>query len=164
MPDQPTDTASGDVDAAFARAPVKLDERYTTPYHIHAQMEPHASLAQWDGDRVTIYCSTQFVEQAQSCVANTLQLPKDKVRIVARYIGGGFGGKLPIYADALIGAMAARAIGRPVKVTLTRQQMFQITDHRSATVQRIRLGADRDGRIQAMAHEGWSHSARGLTY
>ena len=162
--DQPTDTASGDVDAAFARAPIKLDERYTTPYHIHAQMEPHASLAQWDGDRVTIYCSTQFVEQAQSCVANTLQLPKENVRIVARYIGGGFGGKLPIYADALIGAMAARAIGRPVKVTLTRQQMFQITDHRSATIQRIRLGADREGRIQAMAHEGWSHSARGLTY
>ena len=127
-------------------------------------MEPHASLAQWDGDRVTIYCSTQFVEQAQSCVANTLQLPKENVRIVARYIGGGFGGKLPIYADALIGAMAARAIGRPVKVTLTRQQMFQITDHRSATVQRIRLGADRDGRLLAMAHEGWSHSARGLTY
>ncbi|HZY18435.1 MAG TPA: xanthine dehydrogenase family protein molybdopterin-binding subunit [Ramlibacter sp.] len=154
------DTAVGDFDGAFAQAPVTVDATYTTPFHIHAQMEPHATLAWWEGDRVVIHCSTQMVEHAQKRVANTLQMPPDKVRIVSRYIGGGFGGKLPVFADVILSAQAARLLGRPVKTALTRQQMFHITTHRSETVQRVRLGATRDGVLLAIGHQAWSHSAR----
>ncbi|MFL6692067.1 MAG: molybdopterin cofactor-binding domain-containing protein, partial [Ramlibacter sp.] len=154
------DTAVGDFDGGFAAAPVRLDVSYTTPFHIHAQMEPHATLAWWEGDKVVIHCSTQMVEHAQARVANTLQIPKEKVRIVSRYIGGGFGGKLPVFADVTLSAQAARKLGRPVKTALTRQQMFHITTHRSRTLQRVRLGANQDGVLQAIGHEAWSHSAR----
>ncbi|NML46693.1 xanthine dehydrogenase family protein molybdopterin-binding subunit [Ramlibacter sp. G-1-2-2] len=154
------DSASGDFDAAFAAAPVQVDARYTTPVHIHAQMEPHASTAWWEGDRVVVNCSSQLLESAQKCVANTLQIPNEKVRILSRYIGGGFGGKLPIYGDAILAALASRQLNRPVKTALTRQQMFHLTTHRSDTVQRLRLGATRDGVLTAFGHEAWSHTAR----
>jgi xanthine dehydrogenase YagR molybdenum-binding subunit len=154
------DTATGDFDGAFANAAVKVDATYTTPVHIHAQMEPHASTAWWEGDRVVIHCSSQLLESAQKCVSNTLQIPNEKVRIVSRYIGGGFGGKLPIYGDVLLAAMASRQLGRPVKTTLTRQQMFHVTTHRSDTIQRLRLGATPEGVLTAIGHESWSHSAR----
>jgi xanthine dehydrogenase YagR molybdenum-binding subunit len=154
------DTALGDFDAAFAQAAVKIDREYRTPHQIHAQMEPHAALAMWNGDRVTVHCSSQLLESAQKCLAATLQMPEDKVRIVSRYIGGGFGGKLPIYGDVILSALAARQLKRPVKVALTRQQMFHVTTHRSETLQRVRLGAQADGRLVAIGHEAWSHSAR----
>jgi xanthine dehydrogenase YagR molybdenum-binding subunit len=158
--DKSPDSAEGDFEAAFAAAPVQLDVQYTTPVHIHAQMEPHAALAWWDGDHVTIHCSTQLLESAQARVARTLQIPEDRVRVVSRYIGGGFGGKLPVWADVILAALAARVLQRPVKTALTRQQMFHITSHRPDTLQRLRLGATPDGRLTAIAHEAWSHSAR----
>ena len=154
------DTSVGDFDGAFASAAVKIDATYTTPMHIHAQMEPHASLAWWEGDRVIVHCSAQLLESAQKCVAHTLQIPEEKVRIVSRFIGGGFGGKLPIYGDVILSALASRELKRPVKTALTRQQMFHVTTHRSETVQRLRLGATRDGVLTAIGHEAWSHSAR----
>ncbi len=158
--DRSPDTDVGNFDQAFADAPVKVDVTYTTPVHIHAQMEPHASLAYWKDGRVHIHCSSQLLESAQKCVANTLQIPASKVRIVSRYIGGGFGGKLPIYGDTLLAAMASRQLNRPVKTALTRQQMFHVTTHRSGTVQHLQLGATRDGVLTAVGHESWSHSAR----
>ena len=154
------DSSVGNFDQAFSDAPVKIDVTYSTPVHIHAQMEPHASLAYWKDGRVHIHCSAQLLESAQKCVANTLQIAPSKVRIVSRYIGGGFGGKLPIYGDVLLAAMASRQLNRPVKTALTRQQMFHVTTHRSDTVQRLRLGAGRDGVLTAISHESWSHSAR----
>ena len=154
------DTAVGDFARAFDAALVKVDATFTTPVHIHAQMEPHAALAWWEGDRVVIHCSSQLLESAQKCVANTLQIPNEKVRIVSRYIGGGFGGKLPIFADVMLSALAARELKRPVKTALTRQQMFHVTTHRTDTIQRLRLGATREGMLTAIAHESWSHSAR----
>jgi xanthine dehydrogenase YagR molybdenum-binding subunit len=155
------DSAAGDFEHAFAKAPVRVDATYTTPLHIHAQMEPHATVAWWEGDRVIVHCSTQMVEHAQKRVANTFKMPPEKVRIVSRYIGGGFGGKLPIYADVILSVQASRMLQRPVKTALTRQQMFHVTTHRSDTVQRVRLGAQRDGRLLAIAHESWAHCARG---
>jgi xanthine dehydrogenase YagR molybdenum-binding subunit len=155
------DSALGDFEHAFADAPVRVDATYTTPFHIHAQMEPHATVAWWEGDRVIVHCSTQMVEHAQKRVANTFRLPPGKVRIISRYIGGGFGGKLPVYADVILSAHASRVLQRPVKTALTRQQMFHITTHRSDTVQRIRLGARRDGTLVAIGHESWAHCARG---
>jgi xanthine dehydrogenase YagR molybdenum-binding subunit len=157
---QKADSRIGDFDGAFAAAPVQVDATYTTPHHIHAQMEPHATLAWWSGDRVTVHCAAQLLESAQNAVANTLQIPPSKVRIVSRYIGGGFGGKLPVYGDVMLSAMAARQLQRPVKTALTRQQMFHFTTHRSQTIQRLRLGATPDGRLTAIGHDSLSHSAR----
>jgi xanthine dehydrogenase YagR molybdenum-binding subunit len=158
--DEEPETRVGDFEQAFAAAPVQVDVRYTTPVHIHAQMEPHAALAWWEGDRVVIHCSTQLLESAQKRVAHTLQMPEEKVRVVSRYIGGGFGGKLPVWADVILSALASRELQRPVKTALTRQQMFHITSHRPDTLQRLRLGAARDGKLIAIAHEAWMHSAR----
>ncbi|MGJ7564157.1 molybdopterin cofactor-binding domain-containing protein [Variovorax sp. GB1R11] len=157
---QKADSRIGDFEPAFAGAPVQVDATYTTPTHIHAQMEPHATLAWWTGDKLTVHCAAQLLESAQNAVANTLQIPPSKVRIVSRYIGGGFGGKLPIYGDVMLSAMAARQLKRPVKTALTRQQMFHFTTHRSQTVQRVRLGATPDGRLTAIGHDSLSHSAR----
>lgn len=157
---QKTDSLVGDFESAFAVAPVKIDATFTTPFHIHAQMEPHATLAYWKDGRVIIHCSSQLLESAQQAVAATLQIAPEKVRIVSRYIGGGFGGKLPIYGDVMLSAMAARILKRAVKTALTRQQMFHFTTHRSDTIQRLRLGAGGDGKLTAIAHETWSHSAR----
>jgi xanthine dehydrogenase YagR molybdenum-binding subunit len=157
---QKTDSIVGDFDTAFAAAPVKVDSKFTTPFEIHAQMEPHATLAYWKDGKVTIHCASQLLKSAQNAVAATLQISPSKVRIVSRYIGGGFGGKLPIYGDVMLSAMAARQLERPVKTALTRQQMFHFTTHRSNTIQRVRLGAGADGKLTAIAHETWSHSAR----
>lgn len=161
MPDAPSAKVDvGDFEGAFAQAEVQLDETYTTPIQQHAQMEPHASLAVWEGDKVTVFTACQLLKSTQRSLAETLMIPRDDVRIVARYVGGGFGGKLHVSADATLAALAARVLGRPVKVQLTRAQMFAISTHRSASRQRIRLGADKDGRLTALAHEGVMHCAR----
>jgi xanthine dehydrogenase YagR molybdenum-binding subunit len=163
---QKADSKIGDFDGGFAASKVNYDQTFTTPFHIHAQMEPHATVAFWEGakgnkpERVVIHCSSQLLNSAQKAVAATLQIKPEQVRIVSRYIGGGFGGKLPIYGDVMLSAMAARLLDMPVKTALTRQQMFHFTTHRSDTIQRIRLGADSEGKINAVAHDTWSHSAR----
>ena len=149
----PADTASGSFDQAFAAAPVQLDVTYTTPMQTHAMMEPHATVATWDGDKLTIYTSNQMLNQGQKALAKTLKMPVENVRLVSRFIGGGFGSKLWVNADATLAAIGAKACGRPVKVALTRQQIFSVTTHRSETVQRIRLATDADGHIQAIGHD-----------
>ena len=150
------DTAIGDFAGAFAAAPVQLDATYTTPDHAHAMMEPHATIAAWNGDKLTLWTSNQMIDWATTDTAETLRIPKENVRIISPYIGGGFGGKLWVRADAVLAALGARAAGRPVKVALPRPLMFNNTVHRPATIQRIRIGAARDGRITAIAHENWS--------
>jgi xanthine dehydrogenase YagR molybdenum-binding subunit len=147
------DTAVGNFETAFAAAPVTLDERYTTPDEAHAMMEPHASTAAWNGDQLTLWTSNQMIDWAATDLATTLGIAKDQVRVVSPFIGGGFGGKLFIRADAVLAALGARAAGRPVKVALTRPMMFNNTPHRPATMQRVRIGANRDGLITAIAHE-----------
>jgi xanthine dehydrogenase YagR molybdenum-binding subunit len=152
----PPDTAVGDFAGAFGAAPVQLDATYTTPDQGHAMMEPHASIAAWDGDELTVWTSNQMIDWGVGDLAATLGIAKEKVRIISPYIGGGFGGKLFLRADALLAALGARAVRRPVKVALTRPLMFNNTTHRPATIQRIRLGAGRDGKITAIGHESWS--------
>jgi xanthine dehydrogenase YagR molybdenum-binding subunit len=150
------DTAVGDFASAFASAPVQLDETYTTPDHAHAMMEPHASIASWEGDELTLWTSSQMINWAAMDLAKMLGIPREKVRVVSPFIGGGFGGKLFVRADALLAALGARAVRRPVKVVLPRPLMFNNTTHRPATIQRIRIGATRDGKITAIGHENWS--------
>ncbi len=150
------DSKAGDFDGAFAAAPVRLDARYTTPDQSHAMMEPHASVASWEGDKLTLWTSNQMVDWSRGDMAATLGIPKANVRLVSPFIGGGFGGKLFIRAESLLAALGARAAKRPVKVALTRPQMMNNTTHRPATIQRIRIGATRDGKITAIGHESWS--------
>lgn len=152
----PADTAVGDFAGSFAAAPFQLDATYKTPDEAHAMMEPHASIAAWEGDKVTLWTSNQMIAWAVEDLAKTLGIDKEKVRIDSPYIGGGFGGKLFLRADALLAALGARVAKRPVKVTLPRPMMFNNTTHRPATQQRIRIGAGRDGKIIAIGHEGWS--------
>ena len=116
-------------------------------------MEPHATVATWAGDKLTVFTANQMLVRGQAAIAKTLQMPKENIRVVSRYIGGGFGSKLWVNADCILAALGSKAVGRPVKVALTRQQIFHVTTHRSETIQRLRFGADKDGRIQAIGHD-----------
>ena len=155
-PKNSPDKKTGDFDKAFAGAPVKHDAEYSTPDQSHAMMEPHASTALWNGDKLTVWTSNQMIDWSRGDMAKTLGIPKENVRLVSPYVGGGFGGKLFIRADVLLAALGARAAKRPVKVALPRPLIFNNTTHRPATIQRIRIGARRDGKISAIGHESWS--------
>jgi len=150
------ETSVGDFSGALAAAPVQLDATYTTPDHAHAMMEPHASMAAWDRDKLILWTSNQMIAWTTADVAATLNLPTENVRLVSPFVGGGFGGKLFLRADAILAALGARAAKRPVKLALQRPLVFNNTTHRPATIQRIRIGANRDGKITAIGHESWS--------
>ncbi|SKA05892.1 xanthine dehydrogenase family protein molybdopterin-binding subunit [Consotaella salsifontis] len=160
----PPDTARGDFERAFAEAEVKLDETYRTPSQSHSAMEPHAAVAEWQGGQLTVHTSCQLVGDNTRQLAAALGIKPDKVRILTPYIGGGFGGKLGIGPEAVLAAMVAKEIGRPVKVALTRQQVYQVTSRRTDTIQRVRIGATRDGRITAIGHESWCSNMAGDDY
>jgi xanthine dehydrogenase YagR molybdenum-binding subunit len=150
------DTAVGDFERTFADAPVTLDAVYRTPDQSHAMMEPHASIAAWKDDDLTIWTSSQMIDWWRSDLATTLGIDKERVHLMSPFIGGGFGGKLFLRADAVLAAFAAKAARRPVKVALPRPLVANNTTHRPATVQRIRIGAERNGRITAIGHQSWS--------
>ncbi|MCA1326790.1 aldehyde oxidoreductase molybdenum-binding subunit PaoC [Herbaspirillum sp. alder98] len=150
------DKRVGDFEKAFSAAAVRLDATYSTPDQSHAMMEPHASIALWEGGKLTVWTSNQMIDWGRSDLSRTLGLPKENVRLISPYIGGGFGGKLFLRSEALLAALAARAAGRAVKVALPRPFIFNNTTHRPATIQRIRIGAGRDGKITAIGHESWS--------
>lgn len=136
----------GDINRAMAEAAVAIDVNYTTPRQVHAAMEPHGTIAEWDGDRLTLRCSIQIFRMARPVLANSLGIAAEDIRLISPFIGGGFGGK-NVSADALLAAVAAKRLGRPVKVALARQQIFHACYGRSDTYQRIRLAADADGRL-----------------
>jgi xanthine dehydrogenase YagR molybdenum-binding subunit len=123
-------------------------------------MEPHATMAAWEGEMLTVHTSAQLTTSPQEGLARTFNIPKDNVRVITRYVGGGFGGKLPFYVDATLAAIGARMLGRPVKVALTRPQLFHITTHRSASEQRVRLGANQDGGLIAYGQDALVQCAR----
>ncbi len=152
----PAEDRVGHFEQAFDAAPVTLDERYTTPDQSHAMMEPFATIADWHGDGLIVWTSNQMIDWGRGDLAITLGMPKEKIRFLSPFVGGGFGGKLFLRADAVMAALGARAARRPVKVALTRPLMMNNTTHRPATMQRIRLGASRDGVLTAIAHESGS--------
>lgn len=162
-PEDTPDKNVGDVQTAFNTAGVKLDAIYTTPDQSHMAMEPHASMAIWEGDSVTVWTSNQMIDWCRTDLALTLKIAPEKVRIVSPYIGGGFGGKLFLRSDALLAALAARKVNRPVKVMLPRPTIPNNTTHRPATLQHIRIGTDDKGRIVAIAHDSWSGNLPGGT-
>lgn len=156
-PSSAPDSAYGDFDEAFNAAPVTLDQTYTTPDHSHAMMEPHATTAVWAGDKLTLWTSNQMIAWSKGDIAKTFGLKPENVRLDSPYVGGGFGGKLFVRADAVMAALGSKAIGgRPVKVALQRPLIINNTTHRPATIQRIRIGAERSGRITAIGHQSWS--------
>ncbi|KQO85941.1 aldehyde oxidoreductase molybdenum-binding subunit PaoC [Methylobacterium sp. Leaf91] len=155
------ETSVADFETAFAAAPVKVDETYTTPDQAHAMMEPHATIASWDGDRLTCHTAIQQMNWGVRDLAKTLGITKDKIRLVSPYIGGGFGGKGTVQTDLALAAVAARVARRPVKLALQRSMMFNTTIHRPATVQRIWIGATTDGRITAIGHDNLNGNLAG---
>ena len=162
-PEDTPDKNTGDFEAAFSAAAVTLDATYTTPDQSHMAMEPHASMAVWEGDKVTVWTSNQMIDWCRSDLAKTLKIAPENVRILSPYIGGGFGGKLFLRSDALLAALAARAVKRPVKVMLPRPAIPNNTTHRPATIQHIRIGTDAAGKITAIAHDSWSGNLPGGT-
>ena len=132
---------------------VKIEHTYSTPTETHNPMETHATIASWDApDRLTIYDATQYVKGAQGIVAQAFGLPRDNVHVICPFVGGAFGSKGPVWTHTILAAMAAKVVNRPVRVELTRQQMFSGTGHRTPTFQTIALAATRDGKLQAIRH------------
>jgi xanthine dehydrogenase YagR molybdenum-binding subunit len=157
----PTDTADGDADAALRRAEVVVDQTYTTPMEHNNPMETHTTVAIWDDGRFTLYDSTQGAHSLRKTLAPLFGIDVDAIRIIAPHVGGGFGSKGTAHAHDALACLAAQAVpGRPVKLTLTRQQMFQLAGYRTPTIQRIRLGADREGHLAAVSHEVIEQTSR----
>ncbi len=151
----------GNFDKAYAAAAVKIDQRYTTPDESHAMMEPHATIASWEGDKLTIWTSNQMIAWNKGDLAKVFELKPENVRVDSPFVGGGFGGKLFLRADAVLAALGSRAAKRPVKLTLARPQIANNTTHRPATMQRVRLAANRDGKLTAIAHDSTSGNLAG---
>lgn len=146
------DIAKGDIDAAMAEAAACIDQVYSTPHQVHAAMEPHASIAVWEDGRLTLYSSLQILGAAKSVLAGALKIDAGDIRIVSPYIGGGFGGKM-LGPEAVMAAIAAERLGRPVKIAMARAQLFHNVYRRTDTHQRIRLAADAEGRLTAVGHD-----------
>ena len=153
------DAIRGEVNPAMRDAAFTVDEVYETPIEHHHPMEPHATIAVWEGENVILYNGSQIINGAQSAAANTLNIKPENVRIVSPHIGGGFGSKGGQWANLVLAAVAAKIVARPVHLALSRQQMFTSVGLRQHNQQRIRLGADREGKLLALAHETVTHSA-----
>ncbi|WP_406070058.1 xanthine dehydrogenase family protein molybdopterin-binding subunit [Micromonospora sp. NBC_01638] len=158
-PSYPTDTAEGDFDAGYAAAPVRVDVTYRTPAYHNNPMEPHATTAQWRDGRLLVHDSNQGSSSVQATLAELFALPPEAVRVVTEHVGGGFGSKGDAKAPVVLAALAARHVDRPVKLALTRQQLFGPVGYRTPTIQRIRLAADADGRLTAICHDAISQTS-----
>jgi xanthine dehydrogenase YagR molybdenum-binding subunit len=151
--DEAADTGRGDLQAGMRKASVQVEAVYTTPLENHNPMEPHATIAAWDGDHLTLYDSTQYITGVRSTVAKTLGIAPEKVHVLSPYVGGGFGCKGSVWSHVVLAAMAARSVGRPVKLALERPQMFGPVGGRPNTEQRLLVAAAEDGAITAMRHD-----------
>jgi len=155
------DSDRGDFDRGLAAAAARVDATYTTPSEHHNPMEPHGTIAVWQGsDKLTVYDSTQGIFGTRKRLAALFGLPPEAVRVICLYVGGGFGCKGTSWSHVALGVMAARAVGRPVKLVLTRPQMFSLVGHRPVTIQRVVLGADKAGRLTAIRHDVHSATSR----
>jgi xanthine dehydrogenase YagR molybdenum-binding subunit len=153
------DTRRGDPDAASTHAPFRIDATYTTPIEHHNPMEPHATIAAWEGDRLTLYDSTQYVDGVRTTMAKLLGIEPDNIRVVCHYTGGGFGCKGSMWSHVALAAMAARQVQRPVKLALERTQMFPTVGFRPRTEQHVQLAADDNGRLLAVQHDVLTHTS-----
>ncbi len=156
---EPVDSTRGNLAQGLAAADTRIEQTYTTPVENHNPMEPHATTAVWEGDRLTLYDATQGVFQAQRKVAASLGIPPSNVRIISDFVGGGFGCKGSVWSHVVLAAIAARQVGRPVKLVLARTQMFGPVGFRPQTLQRVTLGATRSGKLTAIRHASTSQTS-----
>ena len=150
------DSSRGDPAGAFATAPVQIEQTYTTPIEHHNPMEPHATIAAWDGDDLTVWTATQGISGAKSTLAGLLGIDPAHVRVICPFVGGGFGSKGNTWPPVTLAAVAARKVVRPVKLVLTRRQMYTSNGYRPQTIQKIALGAAADGTLLSVRHDGFS--------
>ena len=149
---EPSVVVRGTPEAALAGAPIRIDRVYSTPVEHHNPMEPHATLAEWNGDMLTLHDSTQGVFGTRKRMAEIFGIPISSVRVICPFVGGGFGSKGSVWPHTALAAMAAKAVGRPVKLVVTRPQMFGSVGYRPRTVQRVALGANADGKLVSTIH------------
>ncbi len=152
-PSYPAVTTDGEFDEAYAAAAVTIDCTYETPAEHNNPMEPHASLAVWHEDGITVYESTQGATAEKNTLAKAFGLEPGQVRVISRHVGGGFGSKGTPRPHVIVAIMASQVVRRPVKLAVTRQQMFAVTGYRTPTIQRMRLGADPEGHLTAICHD-----------
>lgn len=158
--DEPkVESERGDPDRAFDTAPATLDATYVTPTETHNPIELHATIADWDGENYTFYETTQAITVHLGTLSQMLGVPKEKIRVISRYLGSGFGGKLWMWPHSLLAAAATRQMGRPVKLVVSRKMMFQNVGHRPVTQQRVRVSAERDGKLTSLRHDYVNHAA-----
>ncbi|MFT0772297.1 molybdopterin cofactor-binding domain-containing protein [Psychrobacter aquimaris] len=154
----------GDPDQGLADAAVTVDRFYHTPSQSNSPMEPHTTLAHWEGDKLVLYTSNQMIASCKQQVMDALDLNKDQVQLIAHYVGGGFGSKLGIAPESIAAAIAAKDLGRPVLITMTRSQVMEATVRRSNTRQRIAIGANNDGVIDTLIHDTISSNLPGEAF
>jgi xanthine dehydrogenase YagR molybdenum-binding subunit len=150
---EPPGNKRGDIASGFAKATVTLEQTYVTPIQYHNPMEPHATIAWWEGENLNIYDSTQYISGVKQAIAKTLNLPTDNVRVQCPYTGGGFGSKGSMWSHVPLAAISSKVVGKPVKLVLGRSQMFGPVGHRPTTLNRIKLGATADGKLTAIQHD-----------
>ena len=154
----------GDLAHAMAEAPHSVDVTITTKGHASAAMEPHAAIAEWDGEKLTVHASLQMLNYNITELADALDMEEDNIRLISRFVGGGFGSKLGLSEEVVAAALAAKQIGRPVRVVQSRQQVFQTVMRRSETTQRLRFAADGEGRLTGFGHEALVSNLPGETF
>src|SRR5215213_9535938 len=163
QPDQPerrpSETRRGNPEAALAAAEVKVDETYVIPRENHNPIEMQATIAAWDGDRLTLWDKTQWVHNTADEIAAVFGIPAQNVRVVSPFVGGAFGSGLRTWPHVTLAALGAHAAGRPVKVMLSRREMYYGTGYRPQTVQRVALGASREGRLAAIVHDAYQETS-----
>ena len=155
----PPETRRGDPEGALASAEVKVDQTYVIPRENHNPIEMHATIAAWDGDRLTLWDKTQWVHNVADEIAAVFGIPADNIRVVSPFVGGAFGSGLRTWPHVTLAALGARMAGRPVKLMLSRREMYYGVGYRPHTVQRVALGASRDGRLAAIVHDGYQETS-----
>lgn len=156
---EPATQTRGAMAAAEAKSTVSIEQTYTTPFQHHNPMEPHTTIAWWDGDKLTVHDSTQYITGDKMTIARSLGVPTDNVRVECPYTGGGFGSKGSTWSHVVLAAMAARAVQKPVKLALQRPQMWGPVGGRPTTVQHIKLGATPDGKLTEVRHDVIVHTS-----
>ena len=156
---KPADSSRGDPTAGWEAGDMRLQATYLTPMQTHNPLEPHATIAAWDGDMLTLYDSTQGISGVQKTVAKTFGMPQENVRAISPFVGGGFGCKGSVWSHVVLCAMAARMVGKPVKLVVARPQMFGPVGGRPQTEQNLKLAAKHDGTLTALSHDTISHTS-----
>ncbi len=156
---RPGEKGRGDAEAALAASSVRIDITCGHEREQHNPIEPHATIAEWDGDRLTLYDKTQWVDNVRTEISHVFGIPEQSIRVISPFVGGAFGSALRTWPHVTIAALAARVVGRAVRVELTRRQCFTSVGARPKTEQRVRIGAERDGKMVALIQEAWGQTS-----